>query len=138
MSDSPHPDTNETSVAPGEIVAADSATDRQPGDPQERHDEDLEHNIVLALQTVFDPEIPVNIYELGLIYSIEPSPEGQVEVKMTLTSPNCPVAESLPGEVRAKVETVAGVSAARVEVVWDPPWTPDMMSEAAKLELGMF
>lgn len=99
---------------------------------------DLEDGIVEALKTVFDPEIPVNIYELGLIYDLELQPEGQVHIKMTLTSPGCPVAGSLPGEVQTKVESVPGVSAAEVELVWDPAWNPSMMTEAARLQLGMF
>jgi FeS assembly SUF system protein len=97
----------------------------------------LEAEIVEALKTVFDPEIPANIYEIGLIYSVDAQIDGQVEVKMTLTSPACPVAGSLPGEVQAKVETVSGVTSCNVEVVWDPPWNPSMMSEAARLELGL-
>ena len=101
--------------------------------------DDLGPKIIEAIQTIYDPEIPVNIYELGLIYSVSPTDtDGHVDVKMTLTSPHCPVAESLPGEVRMTVEGVEGVEAAKVDVVWDPPWNPDMMSEAAKLELGMF
>jgi len=100
--------------------------------------EELENGIVEALKTVFDPEIPVNIYELGLIYDIDIQPGGEVQVKMTLTAPGCPVAGSLPGEVKQKVESVAGVTAADVELVWDPAWNPSMMSEAARLQLGMF
>jgi FeS assembly SUF system protein len=99
---------------------------------------DVEARIVEALKSVYDPEIPVNIYELGLIYDVDVAPDGRVEVKMTLTSPACPVAGSLPGEVREKIESVAGVTSAEVEVVWDPVWNPGMMSEAAKLQLGMF
>jgi FeS assembly SUF system protein len=100
--------------------------------------EALEEKIVEALKTVFDPEIPVNIYEMGLIYDLDISAEGGVAIKMTLTSPACPVAGSLPGEVQQKVQGVAGVTAADVELVWDPVWNPSMMSEAARLELGMF
>jgi FeS assembly SUF system protein len=100
--------------------------------------DELEPAIVEALSTVYDPEIPVNIYELGLIYDIDVQPGGKVAVKMTLTSPACPVAGSLPGEVQDKVRSVDGVTAAEVEVVWDPVWNPSMMSEAAKLQLGMF
>ncbi|HEX2225143.1 MAG TPA: SUF system Fe-S cluster assembly protein [Thermoanaerobaculia bacterium] len=99
---------------------------------------EVENNIVEALKTVFDPEIPVNIYELGLIYDIHIQPDGRTDIKMTLTSPACPVAGSLPGEVKAKVESVSGVSSADIELVWDPVWNPSMMSEAARLELGMF
>jgi len=100
--------------------------------------QDLEGEIVDALKSIFDPEIPVNIYEMGLIYDLEIQPEGQVQIKMTLTSPGCPVAGSLPGEVKAKVEQVPGVAAADVELVWDPAWNPSMMTEAARLQLGMF
>ncbi|HJX26896.1 MAG TPA: SUF system Fe-S cluster assembly protein [Thermoanaerobaculia bacterium] len=99
---------------------------------------DTENEIVEALKTVYDPEIPVNIYELGLIYDIELQDEGAVHVKMTLTSPACPVAGSLPGEVKKKIEEVSGVTSADVELVWDPVWNPSMMSEAARLQLGMF
>jgi FeS assembly SUF system protein len=99
---------------------------------------DIENGVVEALKTVFDPEIPVNIYELGLIYDVDIQENGAVLVKMTLTSPGCPVAGSLPGEVQSKVEKVAGVTSAEVELVWDPAWNPSMMSEAARLQLGMF
>lgn len=98
----------------------------------------LEDQIVEAIRTVYDPEIPVNIYEMGLIYDIEVGDAGKVDIKMTLTSPACPVAGTLPGEVEARVEGVPGVEKAEVEIVWDPVWNPSMMSEAAKLELGMF
>jgi len=99
--------------------------------------ESLENKVVGVLKTVFDPEIPVNIYELGLIYNIRIEPPDQVYIKMTLTSPQCPVAESLPIEVESKVGALEGVSFVNVEIVWEPPWNPEMMSEAAKLELGM-
>lgn len=99
---------------------------------------ELEEKIIEALKTIFDPEIPVNIYEMGLIYAIEIGDDRHVDVKMTLTSPACPVAGSLPGEVEFKVMGVAGVENAKVELVWDPAWHPGMMSEAAKLTLGMF
>jgi FeS assembly SUF system protein len=98
----------------------------------------LRDDIVAALKTCYDPEIPVDIYELGLIYDIVIGEGGDVEVRMTLTSPACPVAGSLPGEVQAKVETVPGVRRAKIELVWDPPWDKDMMSEEAKLQLGFF
>lgn len=97
----------------------------------------LEERIVMALKTVYDPEIPVDIYELGLIYLVDVDPSGSVEVKMTLTSPNCPSAMELPSLVEAKVRSVPGVMDARVEVVFDPPWEPSRMSEAARLQLGM-
>jgi FeS assembly SUF system protein len=98
----------------------------------------LESKVIDAIRTCYDPEIPINIHELGLIYKIEVGAEGDVRVQMTLTSPGCPVAGTLPPEVETKVRDVPGVRAARVEVVWDPPWNPSMMSEAAKLQLGMF
>ena len=100
--------------------------------------EPLDVRIVEALKSCFDPEIPVDIYELGLIYSVKVDPPGAVSIQMTLTSPMCPVAGSLPPEVEAKVRGVHGVTDAVVEVVWDPPWNPSMMSEAAKLQLNMF
>ena len=99
---------------------------------------DLESRVVAAIKTVFDPEIPVNIWEIGLVYGLDVSPEGAVDIKMTLTSPGCPVAGTLPGDVQSRVLEVEGVTAARVEVVWEPAWNPEMMSEAAKLELGFF
>jgi FeS assembly SUF system protein len=99
---------------------------------------DIENGIVEALKTVYDPEIPVNIYELGLIYDIDIQEDGTVKVKMTLTAPGCPVAGTLPGEVQDKVAGAPGVTSAEVELVWDPAWNPSMMSEAARLELGMF
>lgn len=97
----------------------------------------LEPAIIGVLHTCFDPEIPVDIYELGLIYGIDVQPSGEVTIRMTLTSPGCPVAGSLPGEVQQKVQSVAGVTDVNVELVWDPPWCMDKMSEAAKLQLGM-
>ena len=97
----------------------------------------LEADIVDALKTCYDPEIPVDIYQLGLIYNVRVSPEGRADIEMTLTSPACPVAGTLPPEVENKVRGVEGVIEARVELVWDPPWNPDMMSEAAKLQLGL-
>ena len=98
----------------------------------------IEADIVELLQTIYDPEIPVSIYELGLIYDVEIEPDGDVHVLMTLTSPACPVAESLPVEVESKIAALPGVRNVRMEIVWDPPWAPEMMSEAAKLELGFF
>jgi FeS assembly SUF system protein len=96
----------------------------------------IEAEVIEALRTCFDPEIPVNIYELGLIYEVKVGPSGAVGIRMTLTSPHCPAAQSLPPEVEAKVKTVPGVTDAKVEVVWDPPWDPSKMSEAATLQLG--
>jgi FeS assembly SUF system protein len=97
----------------------------------------IETQVIEALRTCFDPEIPVNIYELGLIYDVKVDQQGAVDVQMTLTSPNCPAAQSLPEEVKAKVEAVPGVKAARVDVVFDPPWDKSRMSEAAMLQLGL-
>lgn len=96
----------------------------------------LENTIIDVLKTVYDPEIPVDVYELGLIYNIDISDAGEVKIAMTLTSPSCPVAESLPAEVEQKAASVEGVSKATVEITFDPPWDKDMMSEEAQLELG--
>lgn len=98
----------------------------------------IEGKVIEAVRQVYDPEIPVNIYELGLIYAIEVQPDRTVNIRMTLTTPACPVAGSLPGEVQRRVEAVPEVTSANVELVWDPPWDRSMMSEAAMLQLGMF
>lgn len=98
----------------------------------------LKENIIAALKEVYDPEIPVNIYDLGLIYDVEIDDDAYVDVKMTLTTPGCPVAQTFPGIVENAVRNVEGVSDSSVELVWDPPWTQDRMSEVARLELGMF
>lgn len=97
----------------------------------------LHDAVVEALKEIYDPEIPVNIYDLGLIYGVEVADGGQVTVMMTLTTPHCPVAESMPAEVELRVGSVPGVSVADVNLVWDPPWDPQKMSDEAKLELGM-
>jgi FeS assembly SUF system protein len=97
---------------------------------------ELEGKIVAIMKTIYDPEIPVDVFELGLIYSVKISDEYHVDIEMTLTSPNCPVAETLPKEVEDKVASVEGVESAKVHIVFDPPWDKDMMSEEAKLELG--
>jgi len=97
----------------------------------------LRDNVIEVLKEIYDPEIPVNIYEIGLVYDVAIDEEANVRILMTLTSPMCPVAESLPPEVEERVEAIDGVNSATVEITWDPPWDPDMMSEAAKLELGM-
>lgn len=99
---------------------------------------ELQGPIIEVIKTVFDPEIPVDIYELGLIYDIAVDADRKVMIKMTLTSPACPSAQQLPSEVRYKVKAVPGVSDATVEIVWEPPWDKDRMSEAAKLQLGFF
>ncbi len=97
----------------------------------------IRERVIEQLQTVYDPEIPVNIYELGLIYEIAVDDDGATRIRMTLTSPMCPAAEELPPEVETKARCAEGVSSVQLDLVWDPPWSPDMMSEAAKLELGM-
>ena len=99
---------------------------------------DIEERVVAVLQTVYDPEVPVNIHEMGLIYAVDVDPLGEVTVSMTLTAPNCPAAQSLPAEVEEKVGSVEGVMGVHVEIVWEPPWDKDRMSEAAKLQLGIF
>ena len=99
---------------------------------------ELTPKIVEQISTVYDPEIPVNIYELGLIYDIAVDGDGLAVIRMTLTAPGCPAAVTLPAEVQGKVKSIDGVSDARVDVVWDPPWSKDRMTEAAKLQLGIF
>ena len=98
--------------------------------------EALENTIVDVLKSIYDPEIPVDVYELGLIYEVKIDKESNVQIEMTLTSPNCPVAESMPKEVEDKVAQITEVKSAKVNIVFDPPWDKDMMSEEAKLELG--
>lgn len=98
---------------------------------------DLYEAVIEALKDIYDPEIPVNIYDLGLIYDVEITPDHHARVKMTLTTPHCPVAESMPGEVELRIGAVPGIGDAEVELVWDPPWDPQKMTDEAKLELGM-
>ena len=115
------------------------ATEPEPADAMSAKSEgQLENAVVEILQTVYDPEIPVNIYELGLIYDLDVQATGRVHIQMTLTAPACPVAGTLPGEIQAKVAGVPGVTEAEVELVWEPAWDPSRMSEAARLQLGMF
>jgi FeS assembly SUF system protein len=102
------------------------------------HKKLIEGKVIEALKQVYDPEIPVNIYELGLIYEIDVKDDDTVHIKMTLTAPACPVAGSLPGQVEQQVESVPEVKSASVELVWDPPWSRERMSEAAMLQLGMY
>jgi FeS assembly SUF system protein len=104
-----------------------------PGEPGG----ELYEAVITALREIFDPEIPVNIYDLGLIYGVDVTGDGAVVVTMTLTTPHCPVAESMPGEVELRVSSVPGVRDAEVNLVWDPPWDPQKMSDEARLELGM-
>jgi FeS assembly SUF system protein len=134
---SPNPETTEGAAAIAETTAPAAAVLTGPHTLSEDPSE-LESGIVEALKQIFDPEIPVNIYELGLIYDVDIQPAGSVQIKMTLTAPGCPVAGSLPGEVRDRVAGVPGVASADVELVWEPSWNPSMMSEAARLQLGMF
>lgn len=98
---------------------------------------ELQSAVVDALKEIYDPEIPVNIYDLGLIYGVEVDEESDVTVTMTLTTPHCPVAETMPGEVELRASSVPGIRDAEVELVWDPPWSPEKMSDEARLELGM-
>lgn len=132
----------------GPIEAADSGASAAPSSPgpsapegkgseESAQTQDLRQTIIDALRTVFDPEIPVNVYDIGLIYDIDIDASSAVNIRMTLTSPACPVAGTLPGEVEARAKDVPGVSAAKVELVWEPTWTMEMMSEEAKLQLGM-
>ena len=97
----------------------------------------IEAEVVEALRTCFDPEIPVNIYEMGLIYSVKVDEAGSVQIQMTLTSPHCPAAQSIPAEVEGKVRQIAGVTEVNIDIVWEPPWDQSKMSEAARLQLGM-
>ncbi len=128
----------EASNADVEQAAALLATDEHADDKKRIAEvEALGEQIVEQLKTVFDPEIPVNIYELGLVYKIDVEDDNTVLIDMTLTSPHCPVAETLPPEVEQKVQQVEGVTRCEVRIVWDPPWTPSMMSEEAQLEMGL-
>lgn len=108
------------------------------GFKKKQNDEVLTESVITALKTVFDPEIPVNIYDLGLIYNIAISEDSHVHLQMTLTSPGCPVAQTFPGTVEQAVNQVEGISDCTVELVWEPPWTQERMSEVARLELGIF
>ena len=119
-------ETTQDDIVQDDIIQDDSAQN------------DLEQQIIVALKSVYDPEIPVDIYELGLIYEVEIDEEGHAKILMTLTAPGCPVAGYMPGWVQEAVESVPGIKSAEVETVWEPPWTPDMMSMRAKLELNMF
>lgn len=109
-----------------------------PNQPRKLTPQELEPFIVDALKNVYDPEIPVNIYDLGLIYDIQVNEDGLVHVVMTLTTPGCPVAQTFPETVAAHVKAVPGVADCTVEITWDPPWTQDRLSEVARLQLGLF
>lgn len=108
------------------------------GFKKKQDSEALKESVITALKTVFDPEIPVNIYDLGLIYDITVNEENHAHIQMTLTSPGCPVAQTFPGTVEQAVNQVEGISDCNVELVWEPPWTQERMSEVARLELGIF
>jgi FeS assembly SUF system protein len=133
-------DTNRLNPQPEQasVPGSASAPSSVPESLTPEQVQEIETKAVEALKTCFDPEIPVNIYEMGLIYNIDVQPSGIVHVRMTLTSPACPAAGSLPPEVRWKVQEIPGVKDAKVEIVWDPPWTKERMSEAARLQLGIF
>ena len=129
-------DSNSPKGSQDGINGAKASADRlEPAGDQE---ESLKDRVIEVMKSVYDPEIPVNVYELGLVYNIDVDSNGAVVIRMTLTSPMCPVAGSLPPEVEHKVGAIPGVTSGRVELVWDPPWNPSMMSEAAKLQLNMF
>lgn len=109
----------------------------QPDSGAALPEEQIRGNLIAAMRTIYDPEIPVNIYDLGLIYNIDIGPEGNVEIDMTLTAPGCPVAGTFPGMVEERLSEVPGVSDVRVELVWEPAWSVDMLSDETKLELGL-
>lgn len=131
--------------APGHAAPAEPAVPEAPAGAapvsvdaaSEGGGQGIEEKILDVLRNTFDPEIPVNIYELGLVYEVRVEGSGEVFIKMTLTSPACPVAGSLPPEVESRVRAIPGVTDVRLDLVWDPPWNPSMMSEAARLQLGM-
>lgn len=127
-----HPDAGDAEPEAAEAYGGTGEAPREPVDPDR-----VRERVIDALKTIHDPEIPLNIYDLGLIYGIDIDRSGQVEVEMTLTAPGCPVAGMLVEQVAERVGEVAGVSRSHVVLVWDPPWTRDRMSEAAQLELGL-
>jgi FeS assembly SUF system protein len=104
---------------------------------EKRAEQGLKRHVIGALRTIFDPELPVNIYDLGLVYGLDVDADGRVDIRMTLTAPGCPVAQTFPAQVEQTVAEVKGVSSAHVEIVWDPPWDQSRMSEAARLQLGL-
>lgn len=130
----PTPSAPESGDASGEAKTDERAPSTYATGPANA---ELRDKIIEVLKTVFDPEIPVNIYEMGMIYEVKADTEGSAYVQMTLTSPSCPVAGTLPGEVEVKVKGVEGVNEAKVELVWEPTWTMEMISEAAKLQLNL-
>jgi len=128
-----HPDESEDSSG----LSNEMPQGNDSSSEKSRNADDIKYDIVAVLKTVYDPEIPVDIYELGLIYELEVDPTGRAHILMTLTSPMCPVAETLPPEVEAKAREVEGVTDVELELVWDPPWDMEMMSPAAKLQLNL-
>jgi FeS assembly SUF system protein len=126
-------DENQDRSAPQEATNEENAERREGLSPTGQ----IRDRIIGVLKTIYDPEIPVDIYELGLIYGVEVADDGEVHITMTLTTPMCPVAETLPPEVEDKVRNVLGVTDVKLDLVWDPPWSVDMLSDAARLELNM-
>ncbi len=129
---------NEEPEKLSEVVDNHVKDEQTPPDNGSLNKQELEEKIIQGLKTCYDPEIPVDIFELGLIYEIRIDNDANVNIKMTLTSPACPVAGSLPGEVEMKIKSIAGVKNVNIELVWNPPWDRDMMSDVAKVELGMY
>ena len=134
----PIPPTQPTIDTSALTAPAPTTPEAEPIDVDPVKTLELKPKIVEQLVTIFDPEIPVNIYELGLIYDIQVDKQGLAVIQMTLTAPGCPAAVTLPAEVHGKVKSVEGVTDARVDLVWEPPWDKDRMSEAARLQLGIF
>ena len=134
----PIPPTQPTIDTSALTAPAPTTSEAEPIDLDPVKTLELKPKIVEQLVTIFDPEIPVNIYELGLIYDIQVDKQGLAVIQMTLTAPGCPAAVTLPAEVHGKVKSVEGVTDARVDLVWEPPWDKDRMSEAARLQLGIF
>jgi FeS assembly SUF system protein len=138
MSEEAKASNSRNPIAPGLVETLERASTPPPRVAGEGGIPLSEPAVIEAIKTVYDPEIPVNIYEIGLIYAVDIQEGGHVKVTMTLTSPGCPAAQEIPENVKDRVEALAGVTKCDVEIVWDPQWNPSMMSEAARLELGMF
>jgi len=133
-----HDETGRRGFSVTKANASGSGPSAPSGTAETQKEGDLQERVIAVLRNVFDPEIPVNIYDLGLIYDLKIDPSGAVSIRMTLTSPACPVAGSLPGEVQARVSAIPGVTSVHVELVWDPPWDMSRMSDEARLQLGFF
>ena len=139
------PNAGVPSVEPSPPPAATPAPQTEPPQPPETAGEapktaepqGVEQQVIAVVKDIYDPEIPVNIYDLGLIYGVQAPPDGNIKITMTLTAPNCPAAQTLPAEVKDKAEAIEGVQSADVEITFDPPWTPDKMTDAAKLVLNI-